>query len=97
MIESGVKTEEYRDTKEYYETRLRNWHSKMWPGFAVVEFRRGYSKNAKRMAFYAMRVDTGDPNERCHYEIRRRCLHPDWGEPNDWHYVIKLGERVELS
>lgn len=96
MIESGAKKEEYREIKPYYTTRLLNWHNRMWPGYAVVEFRRGYAKNAKRMAFFAMRIENGDPDMRLHYTIRHESRHPEWGEPHEGHYVIKLGERVEL-
>ena len=96
MIESGAKKEEYREVKPYYTTRLINWHNRMWPGYAVVEFRRGYAKNAKRMAFIAMRIDNGDPDMRLHCTIRHESRHPEWGEPYEGHYVIKLGERVEL-
>lgn len=24
------------------------------------------------------------------------CINPEWGEPTSQHYVIRLGERVEL-
>lgn len=96
MIASGEKEEEYRDLKPYYTTRINNWHNKMWPGYAVVEFRHGYARNAKRMAFFAMRIIGDDPEERSHCAIRNESLHPEWGEPDFPHYVIKLGERVEL-
>ena len=96
MIASGEKREEYREVKKYYATRLNNWHNKMWPGYAVVEFRCGYARNAKRMAFFAMRIKGEDPNQRNHCVVRNESLHPTWGEPDFPHFVIKLGERVEL-
>lgn len=96
MIASGEKKEEYRDLKPYYTTRIVNWHNKMWPGYAVVEFRYGYARDAERMAFYAMRIIGDDPEERFHCAIRNESLHPEWGEPETPHFVIQLGERVEL-
>ena len=46
MIEAGIKTEEYREIKEYWEKRLKIGY---W--FDAVHFRNGYSKTARTMMF----------------------------------------------
>ena len=82
MIKSGAKYEEYRDMSDYWTKRLYNWiHC---PGFHVVAFSRGY-RNADM--FFASRG--------CRPSWARR--HAEWGEPCESHYVIQLGERVELE
>jgi hypothetical protein len=43
MILSGEKLEEYRETKEYWSTRLRNKQ------FDIIRFRNGYKANAPSM------------------------------------------------
>ncbi len=82
MIERGEKKEEYRDITEYWLKRVERWMRRpCW----VVELRRGYARNAARMAFAA------------HLRPwRREPEHPEWGEPETRHYVIALDERVEL-
>ena len=45
MIESGIKREEYREIKPYWEIRLA--HKK----FDAVCFQNGYSKDARRMTW----------------------------------------------
>lgn len=45
LINSGVKTEEYRDIKPYWEKRLEN------KTYDIVEFRNGYQKDAPKMSF----------------------------------------------
>ena len=84
MIATGEKEEEYRDRTDYWKTRILNWVNKR-KKFEVVEFRLGYAKNAKRMAFEMNDVFS-----------RTRARNPAWGEPETPHYVIELGERVEL-
>lgn len=89
MIASGAKWEEYRLFKLYWHTRIANWRSKNMA--CVVEFRRGYAKNAPRMSFLVVSVDrriscSGHPK------------HPEWGEPKFVpYYAIELGKRVELT
>lgn len=83
MIESGEKKEEYRDKTDYWRTRILNWLNNR--KVKVVEFRLGYAKNAKRMAF-----KMGDV-------FSRTMAHTHtWGEPETPHYAIVLSERVEL-
>ena len=96
MIERGEKREEYREKKPYWETRLVNWIDKQ-DGLVVpvIEFRRGRAADAPRMAF----VSDGPQGRNgfvMAYCMRRVAVRPDWGEPNEEHYVIPLGERVAL-
>lgn len=96
MIERGEKREEYREKKPYWETRLVNWIDKQ-DGLVVpvIEFRRGRAADAPRMAF----VSDGPMGRNgfvMAYCMRRAAVRPGWGEPNEEHYVIPLGERVVL-
>ncbi len=86
MIASGEKREEYREAKPYWIKRIRNnWLEQT--KVQVVEFRRGYAKNAPRMSF-----KMADTFYRCIAHTHT------WGEPNGVpHYAIALGERVELE
>jgi len=45
LIKSGEKTEEYREIKDYWTTRLKGKE------FDIVRFRNGYQKNAPQMEF----------------------------------------------
>lgn len=88
MIDSGKKTEEYRDRTRYWETRIRKWWRMRFrsPHKMIVEFRFAYGQNAPRMAFEVLSVGSASGFAK----------HPEWGEPTGPHYVIVLGERVEL-
>lgn len=96
MIQHGGKKEEYRECKPYWETRLVNWINKQNGCVVpVVEFRRGHVAKAPRMAFVSDGV-MGRNGFVMAYFMRRASAVPEWGEPNTLHYVIPLGERVEL-
>ena len=82
MIASGHKCEEYRDLSDYWTKRIKNWLTKR--GVHVVAFSRGYRR--------------ADMFFRCHSCAPSwKCRKPEWGEPTEPHYVIRLGERVELE
>lgn len=89
VISDGVKYEEYRTSKNVIRQIQRWWGRKKIEGLvAVVEFRRGYAKNAPRMAFTVYGVN---------FRPAGVFIHPDLGEPTDVpHYVITLGKRVNL-
>ncbi len=87
MIDSGEKTEEYRDRTRYWQIRIRKWWRRSSPYKPVVEFRFAYGPNAPRMAFEAVSV----------WHSSGIAQHPEWGEPLTPHYVIVLGERVALA
>ena len=82
LIDSGVKREEYRALSDYWTRRITNWQQNL--GVHVVAFSFGYRK--ADMFFLC-----GD----CYTTWVRR--HANWGEPFESHYVICLGERVELE
>lgn len=79
MIESGVKLEEYREIKPYWDIRLIDEKGNL-KVFDEVVFSFGYSK--KRMAFRCAGIRIG----------RGRI---EWGAPrNENVFIISLGERI---
>lgn len=88
MIERGEKREEYRLLTDYWMKRIFNWNGYIpkRKGTPVVEFRLGYARNAKRMAFLGESP-----------VIVALPRHREWGEPKGVHFVIGLGERVVLE
>ena len=92
MIESGAKREEYRADTPYWNKRIGNWIERGidldGDGETVVEFRLGYAKNAPRMAYDVEEIYSPDAN---------RYHRPEWGETDARHWVLKLGERVQLE
>ena len=96
MIASGKKREEYRAATKYWRVRMENWDRRTTAVRApVVEFRRGYARDAARMAFWCLGFPVGY-GMRC-YDFREKAQHPTWGEPASPHFVISLGGRVELE
>ena len=98
MIERGEKREEYRMATDYWLKRLANWdlHS---AGTPIVEFRLGYAKDAPSMAFWVFGLNT-ESGMKTYALVDRdtdKPRHPDWGEPDEPHFFIKLGGRVELQ
>lgn len=85
MIARGEKVEEYRELKPYWTSRMEDW---MFAPFRIVAFSRGYTRPT--MFFYAWSVRSSE------YAPRWRRPHPEWGEPETPHYIIGLGERVEI-
>ena len=84
MIANGEKREEYRDLSDYWTKRIKNWLlTANDRGLAVVAFSRGYTKAGM---FFVCRG--------CSPSWKHRF--PQWGEPETPHFVIHLGERVEL-
>ena len=83
MIDSGKKREEYRADIPHWSGRLERWMARP-ERFHVVAFQRGYRKPS--MWFRCTALSTSD-----------MCVNPEWGEPNESHYIIFLGERVELE
>ena len=95
MIESRVKTEEYRDIKPYWKQRLlkygNSWgdcslvtetHKKgflLFEKYDAVRFSYGYTK--RTMTFKIDDISIGKGN-------------PVWGAPEEDVFIIKLGERL---
>lgn len=84
MIAKGIKTEEYREIKDYWIKRLKDmslqepFHA--FKDFDKIVFKNGYSKNAPTMIveFKGIRVGKGEV---------------DWGaDGNTIYFCIKLGK-----
>lgn len=93
LIASGVKREEYRAATQYWQKRIENWNFSNKFNH-IIEFRRGYRKDAPRMAFSAMAII----NDRLRwFGTSQSDDHPEWGEPRGLHYVLVPGTRVEFA
>lgn len=98
MIASGEKREEYRDAKPYWETRLSRWIDRSAAVIEgdppdkdlVVAFALGRTKPTMFFAAYLWPTSFAEVHDRSYWR-------PEWGEPRTPHYVIALGERVELE
>lgn len=95
MIESGVKTEEYREIKPYWKQRLLKygncWDNNslvvetynkgflLFEKYDIVKFSYGYTK--RTMTFKIKEIVIGKGN-------------PEWGAPKEDVFIIKLGNRL---
>lgn len=91
MIESGVKTEEYREIKDYWIKRFSNidrnnpenqdidWSQWECYRFRRVRFSYGYTK--RTMTFELEKITIGKGN-------------PEWGAPDEYVFIIHIGKRV---
>lgn len=95
MIESGVKTEEYREIKSYWRNRIgcqgNGICSKDKPCLAIrsrngvcerythVCFRYGYTKRTMTYEIESITIGKGKP---------------EWGAPTEDVFIIKLGKRL---
>lgn len=85
MIESGVKSEEYREIKPYWISRFMRRKSDgsllyQFKTYTHVRFRYGYTK--RTMTFEIEGLDTGVGNT-------------EWGAiPNRQMYIIKIGKKI---
>lgn len=91
MIESGVKTEEYRERKPYWNKRLTGvehplfsvrygYRSANEKGYTHVKFSYGYTK--RTMVFEINDITIGKGRK-------------EWGAPDNDVFIIKLGKRIE--
>lgn len=79
LIESGIKTEEYREIKPYWIKRLCISDSD-FKHYDKVKFSYGYTK--KTMTFLIEKISKGKGNK-------------EWGAMDDEVFIITLGNRVE--
>ena len=88
MIESGVKTEEYREIKPYWSKRIVGKDTisisnvlmeKYDYSFTHVRFSYGYTK--RTMTFEIKDITIGHGN-------------PEWGAPDEDVFIIKLGTKL---
>lgn len=88
MIESGVKTEEYREIKEHWIKRLAYISPDYELGkyvyrpkpYTHIKFSYGYTK--RTMTFQCEGITIGKG-------------HKEWGAPDEDVFIIKLGKRIE--
>ena len=88
MIESGVKTEEYREIKPYWTERLTYVSAIDFEGehlhsvvkhFTHVKFSYGYTKRTMTFEIESITIGKGKP---------------EWGAPTEDVFIIKLGKRI---
>lgn len=88
MIESGVKTEEYREIKPYWTKRLTYVSALDFEGeylyslvkhFDYVKFAYGYTKRTMTFEIESIRIGKGKS---------------EWGAPSEEVFIIKLGKRI---
>ncbi len=92
MFVQSVKVEFSRSKQFGYDAQWnRRVNENVGP---VVEFRLGYGKNAPRMAFWCYGCDT--TSGMICYAYTEEQTHPEWGEPETPHLLIRLGGRVEM-
>jgi hypothetical protein len=93
MIESGIKTEEYREIKPFWCKRLIHdydesmeefgaiiFDDKNFKQYDVVKFSYGYTK--RTMTFEIENISVGYGNK-------------EWGAPDNIVFIIKLGKKAE--
>lgn len=85
MIASGLKTEEYREIKPYWEKRLLDKLGNLIK-YDIVHFSLGYTGDPKKqLYFWISSITTGKGNI-------------SWGAPEGIDvFIIKLGKRYELE
>lgn len=90
MIESGIKTEEYREIKPYWTRRFIGMNQPLFSfrygyqqvnvkGYTHVKFSYGYTK--RTMTFEIKEITIGKGKS-------------EWGAPKEDVFIIKLGERI---
>lgn len=87
MINSGEKTEEYREIKPYWESRLTRYDEKFdgyqFKSFVGILFRNGYSCGARQRSFKFDSISIGEGR-------------PEWGaEPGKKYFVIKFSPLIK--
>ena len=84
LIEKGIKTEEYREIKQYWQTRLQinGYHRFEFKKFDLVEFTNGYNKNSPQITVECLNILIGKGLS-------------EWGAVDGKEYfIIKLGREV---
>jgi len=80
LIKSGVKLEEYREIKPYWQNRLLYWPLDEIRPFSHVQFTNGYSANSPRITVECKGIWIGSGR-------------PEWGAVEGvTYFVIELGE-----
>lgn len=95
MIESGVKTEEYREIKPYWNQRLlmygNAWGDK---GLVVNTYNKGFLLFEK---YDAVKFSYGYTKRTMTFDIKEITIgkgNPEWGAPKEDVFIIKLGDKL---
>lgn len=95
MIESGVKTEEYREIKPYWENRIRcQAFGACTPNKPCL---RASAIGVCDMRFTHVRFSYGYTRRTMTFEIEKITIgigKPEWGAPSNDVFIIKLGKRI---
>lgn len=106
MIESGVKTEEYREIKAYWVQRLTRYGNDKLNGRLYAEFMSSspevlkYNIEQDLMTFADcthVKFSYGYTKRTMTFEIESITIgkgNPEWGAPAEDVFIIKLGKRV---
>ena len=93
MIESGEKTEEYRETKQYWVKRILEGSSAKMPGLTPVSSRLSLWTKYERVCFHR-----GYTSQTMTFEIKGVSVgmgNVAWGAPvSKAVIIIKLGNRI---
>jgi hypothetical protein len=84
LIEKGIKTEEYREIKDYWKQRLYSGFPSInsLRDFHRVEFTNGYNKQSPQITMECLGIEVGTGKI-------------EWGAvENTQYFVIKLGREV---
>jgi hypothetical protein len=85
LIEKGIKTEEYREIKDYWIKRIKEMsltRLEAFKHFDLVEFTNGYNKTSPQITMECKGIEVGTGKT-------------EWGAVADTQYfVIKLGREV---
>ena len=93
MIESGIKTEEYREIKPFWCKRLIHDYDECMEEFGAIIFD---DKNFKQ--YDVVKFSYGYTNRTMTFEIENISVgygNKEWGAPDNIVFTIKLGKRVE--
>ena len=104
MIESGVKTEEYREIKEYWVKRLASCYK--WCSLNVTTHLERCKKCSNNDDFNLIRTNGfskvkfsyGYTNRTMTFELEKITIgkgYKEWGAPDEDVFIIKLGKRIE--
>lgn len=106
MIESGVKTEEYREIKPHWikrflvyadGRRISNSDAKYLTRNLSVLFAFIYEGTIKHINYTHVKFSYGYTKRTMAFEIERITIgkgKPDWGAPDEDVFIIELGERI---
>lgn len=108
MIESGVKTEEYRDLSEYWVSRLTRYgdegklNGRLYANFLSTSpnvLKLNIEGGIVRFAeFDAVKFSYGYTKRTMTFELERITIglgKKEWGAPDNDVFIIKLGKRIE--